>query len=88
MAVIGQYQSFELDIQFDSRHDALMKMLFPHHHEDHSHSDGHHHHGGPNNHGRAFAIAIALNTAFVVVELAYGFISFLRVACRRLNSYP
>jgi cobalt-zinc-cadmium efflux system protein len=46
-----------------------------HHHEEHSHTNGHHHHGDPNNHGRAFAISIALNTAFVAVELAYGFIA-------------
>lgn len=45
-----------------------------HDHGGHSHSDGHHH-GDPNNHGRAFVIAIALNTAFVVVEFAYGFIA-------------
>ena len=41
------------------------------HDHDHDHS-GHSHSGG---HGRAFVIAIALNTAFVVVEFAYGFIA-------------
>jgi cobalt-zinc-cadmium efflux system protein len=46
-----------------------------HDHCGHSHSDGHHHHGDPNNHGRAFVIAIALNTAFVAVEMTYGFIA-------------
>ncbi|MHB9004832.1 MAG: cation diffusion facilitator family transporter [Coriobacteriia bacterium] len=46
-----------------------------HDHGGHSHSGGHHHHSAPNNHGRAFGIAIALNTAFVVVEFAYGFIA-------------
>jgi len=45
-----------------------------HDHSGHSHSGGHHH-GDPNNHGRAFIIAIALNTAFVIVELIYGFIA-------------
>ena len=45
------------------------------HHHDHSHADGHNHHGDPNNHGRAFIIAIVLNTAFVVVEFSYGFIA-------------
>lgn len=45
-----------------------------HDHGGHSHSGGHHH-GDPNNHGRAFVIAIALNTAFVVVECAYGLIA-------------
>jgi cobalt-zinc-cadmium efflux system protein len=46
----------------------------PHSH-DHAHGGHHHHHGAPDNHGRAFAIAIALNTGFVAVELAYGFIA-------------
>ena len=46
-----------------------------HNHRGHSHSCGHHHHGDPNNHGRAFVIAIALNTAFVVTEFAFGFIA-------------
>jgi cobalt-zinc-cadmium efflux system protein len=39
----------------------------------HAHGGGHPHYGDPNNHGRAFVIAIALNTVFVVVEFAYGF---------------
>lgn len=43
----------------------------------HSHDDGHAHgHAhGPVNHGPAFAIGIALNLAFVVVEVAAGFLS-------------
>ena len=41
----------------------------------HAHGGGHHHHGDPNNHGRAFVIAIALNVAFVVFESAYGFMA-------------
>ncbi len=49
-------------------------MLHSQHHEEHSHCHGHRH-GDPNKHGRAFAIAIALNTAFVVIEMAYGFIA-------------
>jgi cobalt-zinc-cadmium efflux system protein len=43
----------------------------------HSHSHGHSHghaHGGTS-HGRAFAIGIALNTAFVLVEATLGFLS-------------
>jgi cobalt-zinc-cadmium efflux system protein len=36
---------------------------------------GDHLHPHPNNYGRAFVIAIALNTTFVVVEFAYGFIA-------------
>jgi len=46
-----------------------------HDHAGHSHNGGHHHHGDPNNHGRAFVIAIVLNTGFVVIEFAYGFIA-------------
>jgi cobalt-zinc-cadmium efflux system protein len=40
-----------------------------------SHTNGNHLHTGPNNYGHAFVIAIALNTAFVVVEFTYGFIA-------------
>lgn len=54
---------------------------------DHSHSDGHQH-GGPGGHshaaghshapkdfGRAFLIGITLNTLFIVIEAAYGYIA-------------
>ncbi len=44
----------------------------------HGHSHGHHHHGhahAPANYGRAFAIGVALNTVFVVVEAVYGLLS-------------
>src|SRR5580704_5144965 len=55
------------------------------HHHDHSHHDHdhggehhHHHHGHGHSHapadfGRAFAIGIALNGAYVVAEAGYGF---------------
>lgn len=43
-----------------------------HAHGDHSHA---HHHGDPVNQGRAFAIAIFLNSIFVVIEFIYGFIA-------------
>lgn len=44
-----------------------------HHHHDHDHGHGHGHHShAPASFGRAFAIGIALNTAFVVVEAVYG----------------
>ncbi|NDP60793.1 MAG: cation transporter [Oxalobacteraceae bacterium] len=48
-----------------------------HHHDHDGHDHGHHghHHAVPANHNAAFAIAIALNVAFVVVEFAYGFIA-------------
>lgn len=52
-----------------------MSHYHSHDHDGHSHSEGHHHHGDPNNHGRVFVIAIALNAAFVVIELAYGLIA-------------
>jgi len=46
-----------------------------HHGHDHAHGHGHHHHGDPNTMGRAFAIAIVLNLAFVGVEFFYGFLA-------------
>lgn len=45
------------------------------HAHDHAHEHGHHHHADPASHGRAFALAIALNSVFVVVEFAYGLIA-------------
>jgi hypothetical protein len=42
------------------------------HHHDHGHA-GHVH--APQNFGRAFAIGIGLNTAFVLVEAACGFVA-------------
>jgi len=56
-------------------------MAHNHHHHSHDHEhdheshDGHHHHGSPDSHGRAFVIAIALNSMFVAVEFAYGVIA-------------
>lgn len=41
----------------------------------HSHGHGHGHSHAPASFGRAFAIGIALNTAFVVIEAGYGFLS-------------
>jgi cobalt-zinc-cadmium efflux system protein len=49
-------------------------MSHEHHHEDHDHhghDHGHHHHA-PRDFGPAFAIGIALNFAFVLVEAVYG----------------
>jgi cobalt-zinc-cadmium efflux system protein len=52
-------------------------MAHPHpqaHHDHSSHGHGHGHvHADPHQHGRAFLIAIALNSAFVVAEFGYGF---------------
>lgn len=45
-----------------------------HHAHDHGHSHDHgHHHHAPKHFGKAFAIGIALNLGFVIVEAAYGF---------------
>lgn len=38
----------------------------------HDHAHGHHHHHHPADFGRAFAIGIALNLGFVVIEAIYG----------------
>jgi cobalt-zinc-cadmium efflux system protein len=48
-----------------------------HSHHGHSHhGHGHHHHPTPgDSHGRAFALAIGVNTAFVAIEFVYGFIA-------------
>jgi len=45
------------------------------HHHSHGHGHGHHHHPAPGDSGRAFGIAIGLNTAFVAIEFIYGFIA-------------
>jgi cobalt-zinc-cadmium efflux system protein len=47
-------------------------MSHTHHNHDHDHA-GHVH--APRNFGRAFAIGIGLNAAFVLVEAGYGFVS-------------
>lgn len=44
-----------------------------HHGPAHGHHHGHHH--GPASHHRAFAVGIALNSAFVLVEAFYGYIA-------------
>src|SRR6478752_477990 len=45
-------------------------------HDHHNHHDHeHHHHHGPKTYDRAFLIGIALNTGFVIVEAAYGFLA-------------
>jgi cobalt-zinc-cadmium efflux system protein len=53
---------------------ALMNAGHHHHHE---HDHGHHHHAppAPGNAGRAFAIAVFLNIAFVIAEVAAGLLS-------------
>ena len=52
-----------------------------HHHHDHDHSHGHAHGGGhahahaPKDFGVAFAIGVALNLGFVIVEASYGLLA-------------
>ena len=53
-------------------------MTQAHDHDgDHHHSHGgkHHHHGDSGTQGRAFVIAIALNSVFVAVEFFYGLVA-------------
>jgi cobalt-zinc-cadmium efflux system protein len=47
-------------------------MANDHHHNNHSHDHVHHSHA-PDNFGAAFAIGAALNTAFVIAELIFGY---------------
>jgi cobalt-zinc-cadmium efflux system protein len=55
--------------------DSVRRMSGSHSsHDHHGHSHAGHHHA-PADFGRAFAIGIGLNTAFVVIEAAYGFLS-------------
>lgn len=64
----------------------------PHDHHGHGHDHGHghhHHHHAPADFGHAFAVGIALNTAFVVVEagagLAYGSMALIADAGHNLS---
>jgi cobalt-zinc-cadmium efflux system protein len=57
------------DLYDHSHHDGAHSG---HHHEGHhAHGHGHHHHA-PATFGRAFAIGIALNTAYVIAEVVWG----------------
>jgi cobalt-zinc-cadmium efflux system protein len=46
-----------------------------HHAAGHAHHGHHHDHLPTSGHGRAFAIGIALNLAFVIIEAGYGFVA-------------
>lgn len=51
-------------------------MAGAHHDHSHHHGQAHgHHHPAPSSHGWAFGIAIALNAAFVVVEVVASYVS-------------
>ncbi len=52
-----------------------MSAAHPHHHGGGGHGHGHSLGHAPADFGRAFAIGVVLNTAFVVVEATYGFLS-------------
>ena len=55
-------------------HDQSSGHLLGHSHgHNHAHGGGHSH--APADFGRAFAIGVVLNTAFVIVEATYGFLS-------------
>lgn len=63
-----------------SNHSVPEHTQHMHHDHDyghtHAHDHGHGHvHGDPATQGRAFAIAIVLNSAFVAVEFGYGFLA-------------
>jgi cobalt-zinc-cadmium efflux system protein len=45
------------------------------HDHEHGHGHGHHHHHAPGDNTRAFAISVGLNSLFVIIEFAYGFIA-------------
>ena len=54
-----------------TQHSQTPSCGHDHHGHDHGHGHGHHH--GPASYNRAFAIGVALNLGFVVVEAFYGF---------------
>jgi cobalt-zinc-cadmium efflux system protein len=49
--------------------------LAGHHDHHHGHNNSHGHHHAPADFGRAFAIGIGLNIAFVVIEAGFGFVA-------------
>jgi cobalt-zinc-cadmium efflux system protein len=46
-----------------------------HDHHHHGHSHGHGHGAHRTDYGRSFALGIALNSVFIVIELSYGFVA-------------
>jgi cobalt-zinc-cadmium efflux system protein len=53
-------------------HDHAQQDRHDHHDHGHAHGHHHHHHPAPTDMGRAFAIGVALNTAFVAAEVGAG----------------
>jgi cobalt-zinc-cadmium efflux system protein len=60
--------------QHDHSHDHAAHGQ-DHGHDHHGHGHGHHHHHMPSSHGKAFAIAVALNALFVLAETVASFYS-------------
>src|SRR5579884_3222399 len=52
-----------------------MRMAAAGHPQSHSHERSHGHSHAPASFGRAFAVGIALNLGFVVIEVAFGFVA-------------
>src|SRR4051794_28876041 len=50
-------------------------MTHAHSHDHHTHGDAHQAHHAPASAGRAFAIGIALNLTFVLIEAGFGIVS-------------
>jgi cobalt-zinc-cadmium efflux system protein len=71
MCAITAWQPMENSIATNSHHhhDVRSDTSTAHHHP------AGHHHASPDGHNRAFILAIALNTGFVIIEFAYGFIA-------------
>jgi cobalt-zinc-cadmium efflux system protein len=61
----------------DDAHDshANAKSHAGHDHHGHGHAGHAHHHGVPDDYSNAFTIAVALNSVFVVIEFAYGYLA-------------
>ena len=59
-----------------AQHDHSREHSGHDHNHKHGHGHGHHHHHhAPSSHGKAFAVAVALNTLFVLAETAASFVS-------------
>ncbi|GJE73945.1 cation diffusion facilitator family transporter [Methylorubrum suomiense] len=72
----GPLQESRQDSRHDQAHGHSHAPDDAHdHHHDHGHGHAHGHVHAPKDFGRAFALGIALNVGFVVVEAAYGFLS-------------
>jgi cobalt-zinc-cadmium efflux system protein len=71
----GQGQDHGHSHAHGSGHDHAHSHGQHHQHHHHGHGHGHGHSHAPASYGRAFAIGIALNTAFVIIEAGYGMLA-------------